>query len=169
MSRFDKLKPHFNAILNDFPNLEKDDLINLVRMNINEWKDNPSLELIDNIAQMKDEHFMMVMNKIGVISKTTILFSLPLKSDEPFITESLSLGESNWNCSVCTYSMSSKANECEMCGLPRNNDNERLEGGAAAAGGGAAAAAGGGAAAAAGGGAAGGGAAGGGAGGRRLG
>ena len=135
MSRFEKLKPHFIAVLNDFPNLEKDDLINLVRMNIIEWKDKSSLELIDKIACLKDEYFMMAMDKIGLISKTTILFSFPVKSEEPVIPES------NWNCSVCTFTMNSKATECDMCGLPRDNEI-----GGTACGGGAATASGGGAA-----------------------
>jgi len=134
MSRFEKLKPHFIAVLNDFPNLEKEDLINLVRMNINEWKDKPSLELINNIASLKDEYFMMAMDKIGVVSKTTIVYSLPEKSDESVITDS------NWNCSVCTFTMSSKATECDMCGIPRDHEIRTQESSAAAGGGGGAAA-----------------------------
>jgi hypothetical protein len=129
MSRFDKLIPHFNTVLTSYPDLQKNDLLMLVKTNIEEWKDKPSMELIEQISNLKDEHFMIVMNKIGVTSKPTIVFSIASKSEEvPIVL--------NWNCSVCTYTMTSKATECEMCGIPRNFETSMVASAAAGGGGG---------------------------------
>jgi hypothetical protein len=136
MSRFDVLIPHFNQILSKYSDLQKDDLINLVKINANESNDLPAVRVIDQISVLKDEHFIMVMNKIGVISKETIVFSMENKSD------SMHTSDSNWECSVCTYSMSSKAIVCDMCGMQKDGEFSTTDassdvGGGGAGGGGA--------------------------------
>jgi len=141
MSRFDVLIPHFNQILSKYSDLQKDDLINLVKINANDSKDLPALKLIDHISALKDEHFIMVMNKIGVISKETIVYSIEDKSDE------MNVSDSNWECSVCTFKMSSKEIVCEMCGMLKDGEfsstttTNDITNAAAGGGGGAAAAA----------------------------
>ena len=105
MNRFDILKPHFNHILTTYPNLQKDDLINLVRMNIIEWKDKSSLELLDEIIQLSESIFEMIMSKIGVNFKTTIIYSLPIKLEEQLKPET------DWKCIIC-FTIN---NNCELC------------------------------------------------------
>jgi hypothetical protein len=116
MSRFDVLIPHFNQILSKYSDLQKDDLINMVKINANDSKDLSALRVIEHISALKDEHFIMVMNKIGVISKETIVYSIENKSDE------MNVSNSNWECSVCTFKMSSKEIVCEMCGMQKEGE-----------------------------------------------
>jgi hypothetical protein len=112
MNRFNALIPHFTQVLNEYPNLQKNDLINLVTANIEEWKDKPSLNLIKEISNFNDSDFIQVLSSIGVITKKTIVYYLPK-------TEVSS--NSNWECSVCTFSMSSKSTSCNMCGMPKDD------------------------------------------------
>ena len=95
MNRYDMLKPHVNHVLTTYQDLQRKDLINLVRMNIIEWKDKPSLELLDEISSLNESIFEIIMSKIGVTSKTTIIYSVPVKTEEQLKPET------NWKCLIC--------------------------------------------------------------------
>jgi hypothetical protein len=114
MNRFIALNPHFSHVLNEFPNLQKNDLINLVTANIEEWKDKPSLNLIKEISKFNESDFIQVLSSIGVISKKTIVYS---------VAKTEVSSDSNWECSVCTFSMSSKSTRCDMCGMPKDDSS----------------------------------------------
>ena len=127
MNRFIALNPHFTQVLNEYPNLQKNDLINLVTANIEEWKDKPSLKLIQEISNFNESDFIQVLSSIGVITKKTIVYSLPKIEVS---------SNSNWECSVCTFSMSSKSTSCDMCGMPKDDSGVKEYVSAAVVGGG---------------------------------
>lgn len=112
MNRFNSLIPHFTQVLTEYPNLQKNDLINLITANIEEWKDKPSLILIKEISKFSESDFIKVLSNIGVTSKKTIVYSVPKTEVST---------DYNWECSVCTYSMSYKSTNCDMCGMPKND------------------------------------------------
>ena len=76
MSRFDQLIPYFKQVLNEYPDIQKNDLINLVKITINEWKDKPSFSLINEIENLSEDVFIMIMFNIGVSAKQTFVYSV---------------------------------------------------------------------------------------------